>query len=84
MGYTSVTGGSGVAYKTGWAAYEAANDIKRQLLARAALIWDVPEDQIEYTDGALQHKSDPELRMEFNEIAGMLEDSGGPVVDAPT
>ena len=80
VGYTSVTGGSGVAYKTGWAAYEAANDIKRQLLARAALIWDVPEDQIEYTDGALQHKSDPELRMEFNEIAGMLEDSGGPVV----
>ena len=34
IGYTSMTGGSGGAFKTGWASYEAAQDVKRQLLMR--------------------------------------------------
>ena len=80
IGYTSVTGGSAVAFKSGWAAYEAANDVKRQLLRRAAAIWDVPEEQVEYFDGAVRHTSDTELRLSFKEIAGMLDDTGGPVV----
>ena len=41
VGYTSMTGGSGVAFKTGWACYEAALDIRNQLIERAARIWDV-------------------------------------------
>ena len=32
IGYTSSTGGSSVAFKTGWACYEAAQDIKRQMI----------------------------------------------------
>ena len=80
IGYTSNTGGSGVAFKTGWAAYEAANDIVRQLVGRAALVWDVSENDVEYADGALRHRSDPELQMAFEEIASMLPDTGGPVV----
>lgn len=80
IGYTSNTGGSGVAFKTGWAAYEAAQDVKRQLIQRAALIWDVPEDRIEHDSGVFKHKSDPELSLTFKEIATMLPDSGGPVV----
>ena len=39
IGYTSMTGGSGAAFKTGWASYEAAQDIKRQMIDRAALLW---------------------------------------------
>src|SRR3989449_6907586 len=41
VGYTDVTGGSRVTFATGWAAYEAAQDIKRQMIARAAQIWNV-------------------------------------------
>ena len=80
IGFTSITGGSGVVYKSGWAAYEAAQDIKRQMVARAARVWEKPEDQVEYADGALQHRSDPELRMTFKELAAMLNDTGGPIV----
>ena len=36
VGYTDVTGGSRVTFATGWAAYEAAQDIKRQMIDRAA------------------------------------------------
>ena len=80
IGYTSNTGGSGVAFKTGWAAYEAANDVKRQLIERAALLWETTADQVEYVDGTLRHSSDPELSMTFEEVAGVLPQTGGPVV----
>ena len=80
IGYTSNTGGSGVAFKSGFAAYEAANDIKRQLIERAASIWETAADQVEYADGGLRHKADPELKLAFKDIAGMLADTGGPVV----
>ena len=39
IGYTSVTGGSRTAYATGWAAHDAAQDVKRQMIERAATIW---------------------------------------------
>ncbi len=80
IGYTSVTGGSGVAFKTGWASYEAAMDVKRQMTERAAKLWETSADEIELEDGVFQHKSDPELRMSFKDMAGMLPDTGGPVV----
>ncbi len=80
IGYTSLTAGSGVAFKTGWAAYEAGQDIRRQLVERAALLWETDPENVEYVDGALQHKSDAELRMTFKELAPRLNDTGGPVV----
>lgn len=80
IGYTSNTGGSGVVFKSGWAAYEAAHDVMRQLIHRAALIWETSDDQVEYVDGVLQHKSDSELSMTFKEIAPRLPGTGGPVV----
>ena len=80
IGFTSLTAGSGVAFKTGWAAIQAANDIKQQLIGRAALIWDTEPDNVEYVNGALQHVSDPELKMTFKQIAPRLNETGGPVV----
>ena len=80
IGYTSSTGGSGVAFKSGWAAYEAAHDVMRQLVERAAMIWETYPDQVEYAHGAVRHKADPELQMTFKELAGMLLETGGPIV----
>ncbi len=84
IGFTSTTGGSGVAFKTGWACYEAAQDIKGQMMERAARIWDVPAEDIEYQEGVLQHKSDPELRITFKEMAARLNNTGGPIVGRAT
>src|ERR1700756_2982189 len=41
IGYSSGAGGSGVTFKMGTACYEAAQDIKRQLIERAARLWQV-------------------------------------------
>ena len=80
IGFTSNTGGSGVTFKTGWASYTAAQDIKRQMLERAAKIWDVSLDDVEYVDGVLQHKSDPELHLTFKQMAARQNPTGGPIV----
>ena len=80
VGYTSSSAGSGAVFKSGWAAYEAAHDVKRQLEERVARIWDASPDQVEMADGVLQHRADPELSMTFKELAGMLNETGGPVV----
>ncbi len=80
VGYTAVTGGSRTTYATGWAAYDAAQDVKRQMVERAASIWDVDADSIELKDGVFQSASDPELNMSFADLAGQLAGSGGPVV----
>ena len=80
VGFTSMTGGSGVAFKTGWACYEAAHDVRRQMIERAATIWDVSPDDVDYSDAVLSHKSDPELRLTFKEMASRLNATGGPIV----
>ncbi|MEZ4552774.1 MAG: xanthine dehydrogenase family protein molybdopterin-binding subunit [Dehalococcoidia bacterium] len=77
IGYTNVTGGSRTAFAGGWAAYEAAMDIARQLEARAAHIWEVDAGSVRYEDGKL---SGPEGRtMTFKEIAAQLPHTGGMV-----
>ena len=80
VGYTAVTGGSRVTFATGWAAYEAAHDVKQQMIERAAAIWGVEPDSVELDDGVFQSKSDSELKMSFKEVSEQLNDTGGPVV----
>jgi CO/xanthine dehydrogenase Mo-binding subunit len=75
-----VTGGSRVTFATGWAAYEAGQDIKRQLTARAAQIWDVKPEDVAYEGGVLTCKGDPSKRLTFKELAGKLHATGGTVV----
>ena len=79
VGYTDVTGGSRVAYATGWAAHEAAQDVKAQMIERAAAIWDVDSDSVELVEGMFQSRTDPELNMSFAELAGQLADTGGAI-----
>ena len=80
IGFTSNTGGSGVTFKTGIAAYTAGLDIKRQMVERAAKIWEVSEEDVEYENGVLHHKSDPELRLTFQQLAARQTATGGPII----
>ena len=80
VGFTAVTGGSRTTYATGWAAYDAAQDVKAKMIERAATIWDVDSDSIELKDGVFQSSSDPELNMSFKDLAGQLAGTGGPIV----
>jgi xanthine dehydrogenase molybdenum-binding subunit len=80
VGYTDVTGGSRVTFATGWAAYEAGQDIKRQLIARAAQIWETKPDDVSYDKGSVSCRSDQAKRFTFAELAERLHATGGTIV----
>ncbi len=80
VGYTELTGGSRVTFATGWAAYEAAQEVKKILIGKAALYWETTEDEVRFEEGDFVHSTDPEKRLTFKELAGHLVDLGGPVV----
>ncbi len=84
IGYSSGAGGSGVTFKMGHACYEAAVDARAQLIERAALIWDVSPDDVEYDNATLRHKQDPELSIGFAQLAAQLNGTGGPIVGRAT
>jgi len=84
IGYSSGAGGSGVTFKMGTAVYQAAEDVRDQLIQRAATIWDVSSDDVEYADGQLRHKEDPELNFTLKQIARRLNGTGGPIVGRGT
>ncbi|HEU0020170.1 MAG TPA: xanthine dehydrogenase family protein molybdopterin-binding subunit, partial [Dehalococcoidia bacterium] len=79
VGYTFLTGGSRTTFASGWAAYEAAQDIKRKMIGRAASIWDVSAVDVELVAGVFRHKSEPELKTSFKDLAGQLNRTGGPI-----
>jgi CO/xanthine dehydrogenase Mo-binding subunit len=80
VGYTDVTGGSRVTFATGWAAYEAAQDIKRQMTARAAQIWGFAPEEVIYEAGTLRSRTDASKRFTFKELAAQLHATGGTIV----
>jgi CO/xanthine dehydrogenase Mo-binding subunit len=78
IGYTDVTGGSRVTFATGYAAYEAARDIQRQMVARASAHWEVDPAQVRYEEGGVSGPGGK--RMTFKELAQMVQSAGEPVV----
>lgn len=79
IGYTDVTGGSRTTYATGYAAWKAANSMVDVLKERAAILWAISLDDVDFQNGFFSSKTDPELKMSFKDIAGKLDDTGGPV-----
>jgi CO/xanthine dehydrogenase Mo-binding subunit len=51
IGFTGVTGGSRVTYATGMATVQAAEKVVEQLKQRAAMIWDISPDAVDWRDG---------------------------------
>src|SRR5580658_8827483 len=51
IGFTHVTGGSRVTFATGMAATQAAEKVVEDLKKRAAMIWEIPVDAVEWKDG---------------------------------
>ncbi len=80
IGYTATTDGSRTTFATGWAAYEAAQSVKRQVEERAAAVWGVEPDSVELVEGVVRSKTDESLQMTFGEVAAQMADTGGPIM----
>jgi len=77
IGFTAVTGGSRTTFATGWAAYEAAQDVVRQMKERAAKLWETDAAPVTLERGVFRAG---EKSMTFQELAAKIEQTGGPVV----
>jgi xanthine dehydrogenase molybdenum-binding subunit len=84
VGWTGPTGGSRTAFSTGIAVIAAAEEVKRQMIARAALLWEGSPEDVAFADGVFTSTSNPDLRMTFKEVAAKLLRTGGPVTASAT
>jgi CO/xanthine dehydrogenase Mo-binding subunit len=82
IGYNFLTGGSRVTFASGMAVVESANEVVTRLRERAAKIWDIPLDAVEWEDGfakpAGKQAGDFEP-LSLAAIAGMSAKTGGPI-----
>ena len=82
VGYCDVTGGSRVTYATGMAVIEASRQVVDHLRARAATIWNIELDSVEWQDGnavAVNGSAD-KGSLSLAEIAEKMRFTGGPIV----
>jgi len=77
VGYTEGTYGSRTTFATGWAAYEVSQKLIKQLIDRAAILWEVESEQVSYQNGVFTSQG---KRMTLRELAGKLDETGGPVM----
>ena len=82
IGYNGVTGGSSTAYSAAVAVYEAAHKLIADAKRRAAEIWEVKADDIEWRDGAAHLKAGvngTEGPLSLADLASRASQTGGPL-----
>ena len=78
IGWTGVTGGSRTAFDTGLAAIQASEEIIRLMKARAAIIWEMEEEDVSFDHGTFLCAK-TEDTISFKDLSARLMRTGGPV-----
>jgi CO/xanthine dehydrogenase Mo-binding subunit len=76
VGYTEVTGGSRVTFATGYAAYEAGQSLRRQLIGQVGKMWKVDPSQVHFEDRVFRHGEEPSKELTLSEVAETLAHRG--------
>lgn len=78
--YSDLTGGSRVTFSIGMAVSEAAQHVVDILRERAALLWEVAVETVEWRDGRAESVVDGEPRhLSLTELAASSAKTGGPI-----
>ena len=78
VAYSQTTGGSRTTFATGMATIEAAQDLVRQFKERAAALWNVTAEQVDYADGVCVNLAG-EDKMTVAEICKDADKMGGQI-----
>ncbi len=84
IGQTDVTGGSRVTFATGMAVYEAALDTVRQLKERAARMWQMKPEDVDWVDGKAVARNNGKRPVSLRDLAMRLPMTGGPIIGRAT
>jgi CO/xanthine dehydrogenase Mo-binding subunit len=82
LGYNFLTGGSRATFSSGMATVEAAREVMKEACKRAAKLWELPEDAVEYVGGAVRPagpNAGKHVPMTLKDIAGIAGKTGGPI-----
>lgn len=82
LGFTETTEGSRTTFSSGMALIRAAEEATKKMCARAAQIWGIPEDAVEWVDGHARPAGDNAGKFEpmsLKEIAAIAHQTGGPI-----
>ncbi len=82
IGFSDVTDGSRVTFAVGIATINAAKAAIKEMCKRAAMIWEIDEDAVEWIDGAAHavgHNAGTLPPMTLAEIAATSGKTGGPI-----
>ena len=81
--FTHVTGGSRTTFAGGWVAFELGNSLKLKMRERAAEIWEVDVDEVDYSANAvltaLPDDESNDRVFTFSELAGKMGATGGQI-----
>lgn len=83
LGYNFLTGGSRATFSSGLATVEAARQIQSEVTARAAKLWDLPIEAVEWSNGSVRPagpNAGKHKPMTLAELARMAGKTGGPIV----
>ncbi len=81
LGFNFLTGGSRVTFSSGMAVVEAARDVIAQLRERAAKIWEVPVEEVEWSEGQARFTGSGEAKsLSLAELAATAGKTGGPII----
>ena len=82
LGFNFLTGGSRATFSSGMATVEAAREVIREACKRAARLWELPEDAVEYRKGAVRPagaNAGKHPPLTLRDIAGLAGKTGGPI-----
>jgi CO/xanthine dehydrogenase Mo-binding subunit len=82
VAYTEGSYGSRTTHATGWAVHELGLKLKAILMERAATLWEVDPEQVEYANGVflLPDSKNGDKQMTIKELAARLDDTGSQVM----
>jgi len=82
LGFNFLTGGSRATFSSGMATVEAAREVIREACKRAAKLWELPEDAVEFRKGAVRPagaNAGKHAPLTLRDIAGLAGKTGGPI-----
>ena len=77
--FSRPTIGSRTTYATGIVICEIAQEILKQMVDRAALLWEVEPERVAVSNGVFSNVSNPNQSLSFKELAERFHDTGGPI-----
>ena len=79
IGFSVPSVGSRTTYCTGAVVCEVAQEILRQMCERAALLWETDAEKVSVERGVFSNTAEPGKSITFNELAGRMFETGGPI-----